>query len=182
MNLYNPVSLPFSDILIRHTLEQTNDLSSDRIYIKNIIIPEDERKTINQYLNNQNVSSLLNILAFKRKIPYVNYRTTHIDYAKENPIKCSVVIPVAGFKNTGQVWYDGNYNILLKVETGYEYTKIDWITPGTEIGRAEITSPTLVRTDIPHGVFSNKLEYRTTCTIRFKDNEDFDYLAKHLSY
>jgi hypothetical protein len=153
------------------------------MYVKNIIIPSTDKEIINQYLDEHNVSPLLNVLAFKRKTPHINYRSSHIDldYAR-NYIKCSIVIPVAGFKNTGQIWYDGNYSTSTIIKDGYIYSEIKWNSPGIEIGRTEITSPTLVKTDIPHGVFSNGLEYRTACTIRFKNNEDFDYLADRLKY
>ena len=182
--LYKNIHFPFTKIFQKYTLDQTAKLNTELLYIREIKISEDDSLTINKYLNERGISDLLNILSFKRKDPIADYHKTHIDSSSLGIIHCSVVIPVSGCQHTEQFWYNGDYEIITKTAPGSsaKYTGIRWKNIPEKIGSVEINNnTTLVKTDIPHGVYSYKDEYRTTCTLRFVNNENFDYLAERLS-
>lgn len=182
--LYIPVKIPFQDIITKHTIEQTKQHNSDSLYTERIEIPNDELLEINNYLASVGISKLMVALSFKRNTTYIRYQSSHLDYSQAiGVINCSIVIPIEGCKNTGQIWYTGDYNIkIAKMDNGINYALPDWINPGFELDRVEIyDSPMLVRTNVPHSAFSNGHEYRVTCTLRFENNESFEYLAERLS-
>lgn len=182
MNLFNQnINIPFSDIIRKYTYEQTKDLHGKELYIQNIIIPDNIKDDINNYLDDRKISPILNFLAFKRINSTYEYKRSHIDYSASGVVNCSIVIPVDGFENTGQIWYDGKYHLKIIKNINYIFADIIWEGHGNEIEKTIIESPTLVRTDIPHTAFSRPGEYRTTCTIRFIQNETFEYLSEKLS-
>lgn len=181
MILHKPVNIPFANELIECTRAQISQDDNLPLYVKNIAIDDALRSSINQYLNSKGVSELSNILAFSRRNYHVSMQHSHIDCYNDGIVNCSVVIPVDGCENTGQVWYGGSYETTIIKKDGYTYSDIVWNSPTKVLGYKSILEPTLVRTNIPHGVYNSKNEYRTTCTIRFKNNETFEFLAEALS-
>lgn len=184
MILHTPINLPFADDLRFHTLDQLANFNEDLLYVKVINIPEKLRYSINKYLETKNIGHLMPVLSFKRKNTTAGYQFSHIDWsAKHGIINCSVVIPVAGCKNAGQIWYGGNYTFRGEQQTDpsgrgvIDVGRVVWNEPGLVLESAEIhESPQLVRTNLPHNAFSNGDEYRVTVTIRFYGNDDFETL------
>lgn len=186
MKLYSPVILPFAEILQKYTEEQMSIFNTEILHVQNISISESDRKQINEFLNSKNISNLKNILAFKRKMQYIDYTDCHLDVDPNNLpglINCSIVIPVSGCRYTKQYWYTGDFKYrLTKTPSGADYAIIDWNGSPVLTGEVEIyKQPVLVRTDIPHSAYSMNNEYRLTCTIRFTNNETFEYLEEQLS-
>ncbi len=184
MELYKEVHLPFADILKKYTAEYMAESTPDLLDAQIIPIPINERDEINSYLKSKGVSNLGNILAFKRKMPYAGYLDCHIDMSNKSTVmNCSIVIPVSGCRHTKQYWYSGDHTIEHKVTpSGAKYCTVVWNGLPQFAGDVEIYDhPTLVRTNVPHSAYSLGEEYRTTCTIRFNDNESFEYLSEHLS-
>lgn len=182
MKLYSPVILPFADVLATIAEAQMSEFTENNSYVKDIIIPDEFRNLINLYLQSKGVSEILNILSFKRKLSMKKYYLTHVDSVEDSVVKNSVVIPVSGCENTSQYWYTGPYELIrLYTISGASYLSPKWKHVGEFLGEVEILSPMLCRTDIPHSGHNPSENYRTTVTIRFKDNEDFEYLAEKLS-
>jgi hypothetical protein len=160
-------------------------MNSEMLYVKVIPLPNIVRDGINEYLRSKNVGDILSALAFKRKNVTASYVYSHIDWSsKWGIMNCSVVIPTSGLG--GQVWYDGDYDFKGEQVAGanglVDYGKITWNGVGNLLESADIVDgPELVRTDLPHNAYCDGNGYRTTCTIRFHGNEDFDTLYRKLS-
>ena len=184
MKLYSPIDFPFTKEIQKHTLFKMSKLISNNVYVTNIEIPDQLRKIINNWLNERNISSIINILSFKRKQQNLEASACHLDVDHNYSLfHSSLVIPVEGCKNTAQYWYDGPYTLINSVApSGSKYSKIEWLEEPKYLGDIEIfTTPVLCRVDIPHSAYSRPNEYRTTVTIRFQDNESFEYLIDKLS-
>lgn len=183
MKLYQPVQLPFADKLASITNEYMSQFETSNIHIHHIPITDDFRQEINSYLKTKGISNLVNVLCFKRRNSVKSKENCHLDGNSEYVHKCSIVIPVSGCKGTVQYWFDGDYEsrLMETEEAKSHYLKLKWnnVTLFQEVEIYE--QPVLVRTDIPHNGYTPYNEYRVTVTIRFTDNEDFDYLCKALS-
>jgi len=183
MDLFKHIQLPFANVLQYHTKEYMSNFSGEILHVQNIPIPDADMQLINSYLESKGVSKLKNVLAFKRKMEYIDYTDCHVDTNSREYIRCSVVIPVSGCKHTKQYWYSGDYSVEKRTTpSGSDYYAITWNKMPDFAGEVEIyNNPTLVRTDVPHSAYSFNNEYRITCTIRFINNESFEYLSEKLS-
>jgi len=184
MKLYNPINFPFSSELQKHTLLKMSEFNSNLVYVLDIEIPNDLRDIINNWLANKGISKIINLRSFKRKHQSFGPKDCHLDVKGDySLIHSSLVIPVEGCKDTVQYWYDGPRTLENTTKSGGpKYIKIHWDEEPKYLGDVEIfTTPVLCKVDIPHSAYSRPDEYRTTCTIRFQDNESFDYLSDKLS-
>jgi hypothetical protein len=145
-------------------------------------ISAEVRNIINQELFSKGLSELTDILSFKRNNVGINIDGCHVDDGYKSICNVSIVIPVSGYENTGQYWFDGDYKIVKAITpANVTYNALEWNTPGILIGVVNITSPMLCRVNIPHGAYGNGLEYRVTATIRFRNNETFEEVYEKLS-
>jgi len=180
--LYSPVNFPFVEQIREATLREVQDLNSESVYLRNIPVSDELRHSMNNYLAERGISKIKNILCFKKKNYASHYKITHIDSSGDQIIKCSMVIPVQGCKNTKQQWFDGDYGkkVITRVD-GTTFLYVEWKAPGVLLDEVEINdSPMLCKVDIPHNAYNLSDDYRITCTLRFQANEDFDYLLSRL--
>ena len=183
MKLYQPVNFPFMDDLVQATKNTMDRFIEKNIYMSGITIDYSLRSSINKYLEDRGISNLCNLLSFKRIDTEMDYKKCHLDcFADYSIINCSLIMPVSGCKNTAQYYYNGNYETENAITLGGSYfIKINWKDEGQYLDKVEISdSPVLCRTDVPHSAYSAD-GYRTTITLRFKNNESFEYLAERLS-
>ncbi len=184
MKLYSPVNFPFADALRDATLAKMEALVDEPMYILNVDISQELRDNMNAWLNKREISNIANILSFKRNISKWGPYECHVDARNDySLIHASLIIPVEGCKNTAQYWYKGPYTTSQGITpSGAKYSKIEWSDTKTYLGKVEIAAaPVLARVAIPHGAYSRPDEYRTTVTIRFEQNESFEYLVDKLS-
>lgn len=118
-------------------------------------------------------------LYFYKISSLMDYRSTHVDASiinnKINICNLSLVLPIKGCKNTKQFWYNGNYELQVVSENNVEYSKLNWKDSPYLVDFVEIfDSPTLCNVSIPHGIVTNGIEQRVTCTLRFDKNPSID--------
>ena len=106
---------------------------------------------------------------------------SHIDFFEDNTVcNSSLVIPWICKDGYSVFWEQGNFNLIKETPAGYkdvEYFKIDWKSEHKICFETQITTPIVLKTDIPHGVHSPKNKI-LLATIRFKNNPSFDELCK----
>ena len=185
MEFFRTISLPFTkELATEAEAIMQNDCNTEFRYIKHLTVSEDLKVRMNNYLASRNISEVSEVIVFKKRFTKVAAEYCHIDgHSARRITKCAIIVPVANCKNTGQFWFDGDYDVVEKSVGEINYTAIQWkSTPALSKLTEIYESPIIARVNVPHEIFNhNKDSYRITCSIRFKDNEDYDYAAKALS-
>jgi hypothetical protein len=184
MKYFHTFPLESFDEITAHTLDQTQSLCANSIYITKINIPVRLRNLLEDELRSYNLPGVVNFLVFKRsKFFKLDPRLTHIDYSTE-PIHASIVLPIEGFKNTKMYWADGEYRCeTATLPHGSPYQKIIWGESCDVVAETEIMEPTLCRVDIPHSATSNADgSYRTILSIRLQNNPTFEEILNKRYY
>lgn len=147
--------------------------------IENIVLTSELVNTCNNLLSTIGVSPLKNVLAFKRVGGVVAPDNCHIDGNTNDVCNCSIVIPVDNTKGTLHYWYVGLSDInrvRLNTSSNTEYNMLVWREVPSFVEAIQVETPMLMRTDIPHSATGRLDAPRLTCTIRFQQNESFEYL------
>jgi hypothetical protein len=179
LKLYKPINFPFIDVIASETLKLMNNVNDGRLSIREIPFSDKVMDDINSYLNLRGVSNLRSKLSFKRLGGVQSHTDCHVDGTSNITYNCSLVIPVYGCKNTYQYWYNGDYTLKFWGEP--ERGVVLWNSLPNYLDKIEIyDSSMLCRVNIPHSAVGKDNEYRITCTLRFQENETFEYLYEHL--
>lgn len=108
---------------------------------------------------------------------------SHIDSFVDGTVcKSSLVLPWVCKDGYSVYWEQGDFDLSRISPDGYddiEYFKLNWKSGPDICYQAKIHTPVVVKTDIPHGVYSldSKL---LLATIRFEGNPSFEDLCKKL--
>lgn len=191
MELFRPVKLECFQLIQEFTKTYMSQFNSETFYAIRMPVPQEMRNSINDEFSSYGLSNIGDFLAFKRKTIKISGDACHIDIeSKTNTMfNASIVFPVSGCDNTAQFWYDGQYNLTNMeysindglIKTTSTYYGLDWVSEPVFADQVEIKdSPVLCRVNKPHSAFSNGIDYRITCTLRFKNNETYEELCAKL--
>ena len=128
--------------------------------------------SINNTLTKHNLPVMHNILAFARRTQKGNYQALHIDENDTQIFNSSIIFPVTGCDNAYMYWANGNYSRELTTHpsNNTKYSLLKWHSDITVLDEVEITSPTVVRVDIPHDAYTNNIWPRVIFSIRLVEN------------
>jgi len=149
------------------------------VYVETIPIPAQLKEELDLELASLKLPPSGTFLGFKRKNEF-NYHldTMHID-ANEfgDKVHVSIVIPVDNCVNTKMYWVDGNTSEKLETTAdGSYFFKVFTRGDYQYVYPIEISSnPFITKVSIPHSA-TTRVDgtYRTTLTIRFRDNVLFE--------
>jgi hypothetical protein len=108
---------------------------------------------------------------------------SHVDLFVDGTVcKSSLVLPWICKDGYSVYWEQGNFDLSRVSPDGHddvEYFEMDWKSNPEVCYQTKIHTPVVVKTDIPHGVYSldSKL---LLATIRFEGNPSFDELCTKL--
>jgi hypothetical protein len=183
MKYFTIVKNPFS-FGLQHRLQSLVD---DKWLADNFIqlLPIDElKKEINEELEKYDLK-IQHILLFYK--PPNRPIESHVDFFKDDRGKTvcnsSLVLPWICKDGYTVYWEDGEFDLLVRSPPGHsniEYHEINWKSDHKVSDEAKIHTPVVVKTNIPHGVYSidSKL---LLATVRFEENPSFEELSKKLS-
>lgn len=128
--------------------------------------------SINSTLTNHNLPEMHNILAFARLNRKGSYGTLHIDENDATVFKSSIIFPLEGCENAFMYWAIGSYNSNMTTHplNGTKYSLLTWNSDVVVLDELEITTPTVVRVDIPHDAYTNNEWPRIVFSIRLREN------------
>jgi len=128
--------------------------------------------SINKTLTEHNLPTMHNILAFARTTVKGHNSTLHIDENDTTIFKSSIIFPVEGCENSFMYWAIGSYNSNLTTHptNGTKYSLLTWNSDVVILDELEITTPTVVRVDIPHDAYTNNEWPRIIFSIRLREN------------
>jgi|694.fasta_scaffold28314_7 hypothetical protein len=107
---------------------------------------------------------------------------SHVDYfvSSDSPCHGSLVLPWVCKNGYSVYWEHGNFDltkVTLATDKDVTYLEIKWNSEHSICYQVDVFTPIVVRTDIPHGVFSTDSNL-VLATIRFKGNPSFEELSK----
>lgn len=128
--------------------------------------------SINNTLTKHNLPEMHNILAFARFNRKGSYGTLHIDENDATVFKSSIIFPLEGCENAFMYWAIGSYksNMTTHPLNGTKYSLLTWNSDVVVLDELEITTPTVVRVDIPHDAYTNNEWLRIVFSIRLREN------------
>lgn len=115
------------------------------------------------------------IIFYRTSHRSAGYQYTHIDGNDDTLTHCSVIVPIHGCKNTAVCWFKGNYTPVFRGT----HWDVQWASPGILSHVLELVEqPYLCKVDVPHDVYTNKIQPRITCTFRLEGNPKFESFVK----
>lgn len=186
MTMYHPFPLECFPEIRAFVSEYMENYNQERIYIKNIPIPEPLLAKLNSELNGYGLGDAWNFLCFKRRDFLNENLIVHVDYSNEsNVVHSSIVFPVEGCEDTHMYWVDGSYDIrVLNLEDNSGvFARPMWKTAPITTTRVEISQmPMLIKVDVPHSATSRADgSYRTILSVRIKGNPTFEEVLAKIS-
>lgn len=152
---------------------QKGSLKQFRLYLKGeSALTQLAVDSINNTLTKHNLPEMHNILAFARLNNKGSYGTLHIDENDTTVFKSSIIFPVEGCENSFMYWAIGSYNSNMTTHpsNGTKYSLLTWNSDVVILDELEITTPTVVRVDIPHDAYTNNEWPRVVFSIRLREN------------
>jgi hypothetical protein len=186
MKYHHPFPLKCRKLIAAYVEQAMSQYASDRIYMIKVALPDRIRHMLDTELSGLGLSTSIGTVAFKRNTATQFDKTqyTHVDYDEHtNTVTdAGIIIPVSGCDGTGMYWVDGNYTLTKSHDhAGNSRMDVAWNTPGKIVHQVQITEPTLVRVNIPHGAYSRQDgSYRLILSVRLKNNETFDSIVDKL--
>lgn len=156
------------------------------IYMIKMTVPDNIKKILDDDLARFGLSSSIGHLAFKRDTEpgYNKLKFTHIDYDEQSDTvtNIAIIIPIKNCKDTTMYWAGGDYALIKNHDVyGNSRMEVAWNKPGQILHEEEITVPSVVRVDIPHGACSRQDgSYRIIVSVRLKNNETFDQVIEKI--
>jgi hypothetical protein len=183
-----PIPLKSHKLLAAFTEKYMAEHNESPIYMIRVGIPDNVKQILDNDLARLGLSSSTGHVAFKRdtELEYNKLKYTHVDYDEQSDVvtNVSIIIPVKNCENTAMYWAAGDYQ-LAKSYDKFGNSKMDvvWNSPGTVVHEEQITVPTLVRVNIPHGAYSRQDgSYRMILSVRLKNNETFDQVVEKIQH
>jgi hypothetical protein len=174
-----PVKLKFEQQIREWTI---NDILSSKAATNLIIktqhraqhqFPRELLDTINSELNSYGMPGVSYADSYLRRKGSKQY--LHVD-GHEHQIFCAINIPLMGTTNSGFQYYGGDYEIVEKTAKGLRWLEPVWNGEPQLLEDLELTTPHLVRVDVPHMAVANAAEDRWILSIRFLGNPSYEYM------
>jgi len=151
-----------------------------------VVLPDRVKQILDAELIGVGLSRSVGTVAFKRNTApeFDRVKYTHVDYDERTDAitDASIIIPISGCQNTKMFWVDGDYTLTKSHDhAGNSRMDVAWNTPGHIVCEEEITEPTLVRVNTPHGAYSRQDgTYRLILSVRLEKNETFDNIVNRI--
>jgi len=186
MKYSHPFPLKSHKLLAAFTEQYMAQYNTDPVYMVKVVLPDRVKQMLDAELIGLGLSGSVGTVAFKRNTApeFDQVKYTHVDYnERTNTItNASIIVPVSGCQNAKMFWVDGDYELTKSHDhAGNSRMDVAWTTPGQVVYEEEITQPTLVRVDTPHGAYSRQDgTYRLILSVRLEQNETFDSIVNLL--
>ena len=164
-------------------MEQYN---TEPVYMVKVALPDRIKQMLDTELVGLGLSQSVGTVAFKRNTSpeFDRVKYTHVDYDERTDAitNASIIVPVSGCEHAKMFWVNGDYTLTKSHDqSGNSRMDVAWQQPGQLVYEEEITTPTLVRVNIPHGAYSRQDgTYRLILSVRLEKNETFDSIANLL--
>lgn len=166
---------------VRNGVPQPGGVKQFRLYLRGETeLSKETVDSINNTLLKHNLPQMHNILAFVRRNEKNSFRTLHIDENDSQIFNSSIIFPVEGCDNSYMYWATGDYTTELTSHptNNTKYSLLKWNSDIQILDECEITSPTVVRVDIPHDAYTNNEWARVIFSIRLVENLTVEEIVK----
>lgn len=186
MKYSHPFPLRCYKLLAAFTEKYMEPYNTEPVYMVKVTLPDRVKQLLDAELVGLGLSRSVGTVAFKRNTApeFDPVKYTHVDYddRTDTVTNASIIVPVSGCEHTRMFWVDGDYTLTKSHDrSGNSRMDVTWHAPGQVVYEEEITEPTLVRVDTPHGAYSRQDgTYRLILSVRLEQNETFDSVVNLL--
>jgi hypothetical protein len=187
MKYSHPFPLRCHKLLATFTEQYMAQYDTEPVYMVKVALPDRVKQILDTELISLGLSQSIGTVAFKRNTnaEFNKGQHTHVDYSDhtDDITNASIIIPVSGCLGTGMYWTSGDYTLTKgRDHMGNSRMDVHWNKPAVIVHEEEITTPTLVRVNIPHGAYSRQDgSYRLILSVRLKNNETFDTVVGRIT-
>jgi hypothetical protein len=183
MKYSHPFPLKSHKLLAAFTEKYMEQYNTESVYMVKVTLPDRVKQILDAELVGLGLSRSVGTVAFKRNTSteFDKGQYTHVDYSDHTDAitNASIIVPVSECLGTGMYWTSGDYTLSKgRDHMGNSRMDVRWNKPAVIVYEEEITTPTLVRVNIPHGAYSRQDDtYRLILSVRLEKNETFDNIV-----